>query len=441
MFAPCSFLGASLLTLEMADVRQREEMMAANAHKVFYNPAGENCYLGALTVGEPEKNGLRTARDEIRETLRSGFRDRARFVEDAQLFEASAVTGLLNNGAVSLRPKFRMQGSWSYDTLNRINQNPPQKIDLDDGVFLPVSFISNSGTAHPIVASDGYFQAVEKILAPLCKKRGWSLVTDKPSCVRIVISPTAHIDLALYAIPDQEFKVLIEKANTSARFNDTKGDENQTFIEQIYRNLPADQIMLAHREEKWKPSDPRKLEDWFLAAVRDHGLQLRRVCRYIKAWRDHNWPKCKLSSIALMACAVSAYEVADGSIPENRDDLAVQMVATRLIGLLQGRIENPVVAGQFLDEGWSPEIRSDLVRKAQELKGRIDAAVSAQEPRGAIADLRAAMGRYLPEDETLVQIDSEVKSPSILTSGMLKDFGKDSDAVESVKKGGDSRYG
>lgn len=441
MFAPCSSGRPFLPALKLADLRRREEMMAANAHKVFYNPAGENSYLGALAVSEPEKVRLRAARDEIRETLRSGFRDWAKFVEDAQLFEAAAVTGIPNTGSASLRPKFRMQGSWSYDTLNRINQNPPQKIDLDDGVFLPVSFISKGGTAHPIVASAGYFLAVEKILAPLCSKRGWSLITDKPSCVRIVIDRTAHIDLALYAIPDEEFSVLVEKASAAARFNDANADDIQTIFDEIYPTLPADQIMLAHREEKWKPSDPRKLEDWFRGAVEDHGAQLRRVCRYLKAWRDHQWPKCKLSSIALMACAVSAYEAADGSIPENRDDLAVQMVAARLAQLLQGRIDNPVVEGQFFDEGWSTDIRSDLVSKAQELKTRIDAAISTKEARSAIENLRAALGQYLPDDEALVQIDSEVKSPAILTSGILKDFGKDRDAVESVKKGGDSRYG
>lgn len=415
--------------------------MAVNAHKVFYNPAGENSYLGALSVDEPEKSRLRAARDEIREALRSGFRDWGKFVEDAQLFEAAAITGISNSSSASLRPKFRMQGSWSYDTLNRFNQNPPQQIDLDDGIFLPVSFISKGGTTHPVVASAGYFLAVEKILAPLCRKRGWTLNTDQRSCVRIVISPTAHIDLALYAIPDEEFSVLLEKASTSRRFDDEKADDLQTIFDEIYPTLSADQIMLAHRKEKWKPSDPRKLEDWFLGAVKEHGLQLRRVCRYLKAWRDHQWPKCKLSSIALMACAVSAYEDADGSIPENRDDLAVQMVAARLAQLLQGRIENPVVEGQFFDEGWSSEIRSDLVRKAQELKARIDEALSAKEARSVIENLQAAMGQYLPNDEALVQIDSEVKSPAILTSGMLKDFGKDRDAAESVKKGGDSRYG
>jgi hypothetical protein len=62
--------------------------------------------------------------------------------------------------------------------------------------------------------------------------------------------------------------------------------------------------MLAHRDEGWKPSDPRKLEEWFRAAVRQHGEQLRRVCRYLKNWRDNRWEGCRLSSIALMACTV-----------------------------------------------------------------------------------------------------------------------------------------
>src|SRR5205085_2773416 len=110
-----------------------------------------------------------------------------------------------------------------------------------------------------------------------------------PSCVRIRISDEAHIDLALYAIPDLEFGRLVEKAalaeSTFARDEFRREMQEAIALDQaVYANLRSDQIMLAHREEGWKPSDPRKLEDWFTGAVKKFGDQLRRVSRYLKGW-------------------------------------------------------------------------------------------------------------------------------------------------------------
>ena len=330
--------------------------MGANAHRTLFSSGEHDTYLSCLTVDTEQRTTLQVARDEIRNEIRSGLREWSEYVERRQLFDARMLASVsFADSDLTLRPKFRMQGSWSYHTLNRATHNPPQEIDLDDGVFLPVSFLSQNGTTHPVVVSAGYFTAVERILTPLCERKGWPLVTDKPSCVRVEISDDAHIDLALYGIPDDEFEELLEKAAASMQFDTRMLDENVTFAEQVYPRLPTDQIMLAHREEGWKPSDPRKLEDWFQNAINEHGQQLRRVCRYLKGWRDHNWTVCRLSSIALMACVIAAYDEAAGAIAENRDDLALQMVANRLPELLDRRIPNPVVHGQYLDEGWTHE--------------------------------------------------------------------------------------
>lgn len=416
--------------------------MGANAHRTLSSSGDHDTYLSGLTVDAKQRATLQAARDEIRKSIREGLRAWSNHIDRNHMFEVTALASLsFADDKLALQPKFRMQGSWSYHTLNRATHNPPQEIDLDDGVFLPVSFLSMNGEAHPIVASAGYFMAVERILSPLCARNGWTLVTDKSSCVRVEINEESHVDLALYAIPDDEFEELLEKAEHAMQFDTRLIDEYASFAEQIYPRLPTDQMMLAHRKEGWKPSDPRKLEDWFTDAVNEHGQQLRRVCRYLKGWRDHNWTACRLSSIALMACVITAYDEAVSAIAENRDDLALQMAAKRLPELLELRIANPVVHGQYLDEGWTPECRADFIAKARALVARIDLALAANQSGTVIEHLRAALGDYLPDDEDLVEFEAPIGAPTILQSGILKDFADQPDAREAVKKGGDGRYG
>jgi hypothetical protein len=171
--------------------------MAVNAHRALYSASGNASYLAELTVEEEERELLRAARDEIRDTLRSGFSDWQDVIEKRRLFEDAALSNFEFASLKALRPKFRMQGSWSYATLNRATQQPPQEIDLDDGVFLPTSFLTDQGSVHPAIVSDAYFEAVASILEPLCKKNRWTLGEPKPSCVRVIVTSDAHIDLAL----------------------------------------------------------------------------------------------------------------------------------------------------------------------------------------------------------------------------------------------------
>lgn len=414
--------------------------MGANAHRAFFNSSEKDSYLDALTVDAGQRCQLQAARDKIREALTDGLREWSAHIDRDLLFEARAIAAFqFGARETALRPKFRMQGSFSYHTLNRTTQNPPQEVDLDDGVFLPVSFITQNGHNDPVVASDGYFTVVQKVLAPLCRREGWHLVTDKPACVRVRIDEDSHIDLALYAIPDGEFEELLAKAAMS--FGARDRDETVAFAEDVYPRLPTDRIMLAHREQGWKPSDPRKLEEWFEDAIREHGQQLRRVCRYVKGWRDHSWKACRLSSIALMACIVAAYDDALAAIAETRDDLALQMVAGRLPHALAGRIRNPVVDGQYLDEGWTPEIREDFIAEARALAASIDRALASNRAATVVEQLRGALGSYFPKDAELIVVDTVPSAPAILTSGLLREIVDEAKEREAVKKGGDGRYG
>lgn len=417
--------------------------MGINAHRAFFSANSTDHYLGELSVDEGVKEDLREVRDELRNTIKSGFGNWGQVVRREELFESVALATIFaHDEAPALRPKFRMQGSWAYHTLNRATIEPPQEIDLDDGMFLPVSFLGQEGTAHPAVISHTYFQTVERLLAPLCAKRGWVLETHKPSCVRVKVSDGAHVDIALYAIPDNEFRVLVEKASTISFHAADELANSVSFADGYYRELPTDHIMLAHREDGWIPSDPRKLEDWFDEAVSQHGQQLRRVCRYLKGWRDYNWEECRLSSITLMACAVRAFDEAGAARPEtDRDDKALLMVASRLPELFAADIDNPVVDGMVLNDKWSPECRAGFIAGANRLIGTLESALGASTSGAALAVLRTEFGDFLPNDTSLLALDGTNQAPSILTTGLLAGLGDTPDARAAVKRGGDDRYG
>jgi (2Fe-2S) ferredoxin len=89
------------------------------------------------------------------------------------------------------QPKFRLQGSFAYHTVNDCQGSPPKHIDQDDGLFLPIGFLSANGNARPGIASKAYFKLVEDALRPLCARNGWILNPGraKDTCVRIQITP------------------------------------------------------------------------------------------------------------------------------------------------------------------------------------------------------------------------------------------------------------
>ena len=410
--------------------------MGINAQRAFHNNTTEDHYLAQLTVADHEREVLRGVRDSIRSALRAGFQNWNLVAKRDALFEHTAVALQMVTDATPLRPKFRMQGSWSYHTLNCTTYEPPQEIDLDDGMFLPVSFLSENGTVHPILVSTAYFAAVEAILRPLCDREGWAL-TGMPSCVRVEVRDGAHVGIGLYAIPDDQFEVLVEKADISTHSRMTF-DQDMAFDDNIYAQLPSDQIMLAHREQGWKPSDPRKLEDWFQDAINRHRQQLRRVCRYLKGWRDHNWDKCRLSSIALMACVVSAYDRVSASPSPVRDDQALDMVAEQLPSMLANRIPNPVVEGQFLDEKWE-DCRDEFVAAARQLSAVLKRALLAVKSEDARDLLVAELGPYMPTNAAYYV--AEATGPAILREGLLRGLATEETRRAAVKLGGDDRYG
>lgn len=414
--------------------------MPVNAHKAFVSrPSG---YKFALNLSDRQEQTLRNARDDIRGEISSEFGSFAKLLGDQVLFEAHAPLFARSFQT----PKFRMQGSFSYHTCNKPAHVPPQEIDLDDGLFMPVSYFQKGGDRSPVVQSVAYFFIVERILELLCKKKGWQLVTDKPSCIRVKIDDTMHTDLALYSVPDADFQRIVKDAQN-------RGVDFATELmmeDTAYRMLSQDEIMLAHRNEGWKKSDPRKLEDWFIDAVKEYGEQVRTVSRYLKGWKDFQWPEGRLASIALMAAVVSVFEKVSAEIVNDRDDLALLRVADELPDFLSNDIPNPVVEGERLDQGWSVEERSDFVAKAKVLAERLADALTISSDRAvAYEALQEQFGGRIPDDLTLYIPDvgletkaNDLAAPVALTMGMLdKIDAEHSKDLAAVNKQGGGRYG
>jgi hypothetical protein len=391
--------------------------MSMNLSRLLDNEPIGPSYKRNISVEEPRKNHLRQVRDAMRAQIAHAMSNWDVYIRKTALFEDTALASQM---PAALTPKFRMQGSWNYKTLNDPAHKPPQQIDIDDGMFLPISFLTGEGRNRPAITSGGYFSLVEASLKPLCDKYGWKL-DRKDSCVRVLIDDEAHADIALYAVSDNHFRTLVEKSS-ALNFSVASKKNPLSYSRKFYDALNSDDMMLAHRIEGWKPSDPRKLDEWFLNSVKHHGEQLRRVCRFMKGWRDYTWPTeadggpC---SISLMACVVQAYNDLNLSAYKGRDDLALLESASVAATLMGGRIENPVVPGQYFDEGWDDRgLRQSYVNAAKQFARNIQLAVDQTNKNLALSDMRRVLGDRIPNNVALITDENTVSNfAAILGTG------------------------
>jgi len=119
-----------------------------------------NDFLRAITVAEQMKKGLFQARDTIRDTLRAGLGNWTSVITKDQLFEREFLRKS-HTATVALRPRFRMQGSFAYQTVNDPAQQS-QQIDLDYGVYMPTEFIQCSQTVGRLLPR----KAISKLSRP-----------------------------------------------------------------------------------------------------------------------------------------------------------------------------------------------------------------------------------------------------------------------------------
>jgi hypothetical protein len=354
----------------------------ANVSKVLHASGDAACFLNNLNIADTDRASLMEAREKVRDCLRKTF---------------AALTK--QELGVTVRPRFFTQGSFAYRTINDPCWTPPQQMDLDDGAYLPMTFIQ--GVQRPSVAAAAFFKVVDAALEKLANEEGWQFV-KKPTCSRLVISSNSHIDVPLYAIPDAEFEKLEKQIKSfDAMARDARADSDDR-----WDALPSDCVLLAHREHDWISSDPRKIRDWFVEAIKIYGPVLRRACRYLKAWRDHHRPHLDdISSILLMVCAFEACEDLGRPNVPGRDDLALLRIAERLPRLLQGPVYNPTDREERVDGRLSAASRRVAVDMAKKLDAELTEIVEkCFDPEEAIERLTALFGDRIPDRIDLVDV-------------------------------------
>ena len=349
-----------------------------NLHKLFRNSDDQACLLKNLDVNESHRAALSKARTAIRRQLRYGIQ----LLTSQQLGSKSEVT-----------PKFFTQGSWAYKTLNDPATFPPQEIDLDDGVYLPMSLING---ASPTVACNTFFNIVDELLGGLVvRNTGWSLV-EKKTCCRVKINSKSHIDLPLYAIPDEEFDSLTEAARSKGY--DSITDAALHHDTYTWLRLPSDKVWLAMRDGEWEQSDPRKVNDWVKRQVDVYGEQYIYVCRYLKAWRDHQWLSGGPSSILLMVCASKGFKKYRG-----RDDLALLGVTENLISQLNSDVYSPFTETRNSLNKLDEAERKKASQVAQILYMSLSTAIkAASDKKFSVSMIIKEFGNRVPNNTALV---------------------------------------
>lgn len=263
-------------------------------------------FLGNLTLTSKQTQLITYAKAKILDYLKKGINEEIEKIEN-----------------VIVEPRFMSQGSAVYKTRNKPCQIPPQQIDHDLGCYLPLS-IAKELNERPRIASKVFFSVVDKLLTELVKAEQWIKVdTSQRKCSRVVINNEIHIDIPLYAIPDIEFTTIQESVNKALASENFS--INQLTLADRWRKEDIKKVLLAHREDDWKESDPRKLNEYFRKIFEQKGEQLRRICRYLKAWRDYQWEDKGPSSIYLM---ILATETIDAEI--ERDDIALLDVLQKI---------------------------------------------------------------------------------------------------------------
>jgi len=169
----------------------------------------------------------------------------------------------------------------------------------------------------------------------------------------------------------------------------------------VWTALPPNSVLLAHREDDWKKSDPRPLRDWFVGEVETKGTQLRRIVRYLKAFRDWSWAEGGPSSILLMATACPLFESQHG-----REDLALLNVVAGMPASLRAGVANPTDANESLTERLGSEKVEEAALAFESFEKYLRGAVDCSSPEQACTWLIEKFGSRFPNEPSWVKVAS-----------------------------------
>lgn len=311
-----------------------------------------------LDLTETDNIKLLKARKVLRASIRKAFN------ENQSKYFTQETIRLLSEFTTStdkkIKPLFMSQGSFVYKTINLPSNPPTQQMDLDDGVYLPLSYIENESRTGFHKAANIVRDVIYMCVHDVCNENSWKL-KKHPNCLRITISSKAHIDLPIYSIPDEETHTIKEAATSNHASTIQLDDLASRFL----AFDKATNILLA-TDNGWLKSDPREIQEWVKNMKHTYGNEFTFYSRYIKAWRDYQYPldSSKFSSIMIMSAIAKAFS--EYSYSKNKNiALDLSMIVNSLKLYISGNgIPHPT-EDKRLDE--SLPDRGSLIRSLNSL--------------------------------------------------------------------------
>ena len=278
---------------------------------------------------------------------------------------------------LSTEPRFWVQGSYNYKTLNKPYHLPPQQMDIDDGTYMPMEMFKE----QPLVGHRLLLLLVDASLASLTKENvGW-VASKLPNCGRIIVKEKdVHVDVPMYAIPKDQFVAREVAASRITMDSMDAITANESYLSKSAKvKLEEDCVYLAVRgNDKWIKSDPETVARWFRKAVGRHKESMRQICRYLKAWRDVQWEHPDLSSIALMKCVVDTFNNIE--MPNSLDHSELLLAVTeRLPAQLTEGVKSPDTSDDgrllFPKANMDKAAINKIISKAEELHSTLNTAL------------------------------------------------------------------
>lgn len=269
-----------------------------------------------------------------------------------------------------ISPKFGDQGSIPMETA--VNPIPViidedttlLPFDLDDGVYfiVPNEYEERKSinTYHSWIvnAVDGHTNTT-----PI----------DKTTCVRVIFADGHNIDLPIYFM--------------------------------VEGGIPE----IAHKSRGWIKSDPLAFAQWFNEKA-DDDPQLRRIVRYLKAWR--NFREVNNNSLKLPSGFELTILAAENFKPNERDDVALRDTANAIYGTLQDSFEcwRPTTPIEDVFEEYSETRENNFLDALERLVNNCDKAAQETNYKTSSEHLRKEFGDRFPlgKDEELKEKKSRI---------------------------------
>ena len=334
---------------------------------------------------------------------------------------------------VGLKPRFWTQGSFQYNTLNRPFHSG-QEMDIDDGTYLPMTiFESEPKIGHQLLTL-----LVDSALKSLVVENNSWEFESKRTCARIKI-PTerTHIDVPMYAIPKDKFldkQVALEAAAHNRNMYESVQKSVMDSDDTQYQKLDTENVNLALRDDKpgsakWMNSDPKIVEDWFNEECRRIGKHTRKVCRFMKAWRDAQWDIGGPTSISLMAATVEVLN----RVQHDTQDMGsiMKVVADNLYFEFINGVESPDDTDEkplFPPQSEHTDRERDIVERLKMLPSILRQAEQSETKALALAILSEAFGSRVSDSSLIKGVHaapafreepSQSRHPSKISSSMI----------------------